>query len=164
MIKKSLGPGILHSGRQARIDAVNYAVENHQHALRQLQLISVRGDHGRFPTIERNEPPLPVPLMDGHLDVDTEQGSVPAGPNVSDVESDDDSSLDGNPGPSGGLKRAATRTSGGDCQSKRKRRTLEDGNPSRCVSRLVALLQALAGSKNLQVSASHCFTFELILE
>ena len=48
VIKKALGGEILKGGKQARLDAVHHAVENHKAALEQLQLIAVHGPHGRF--------------------------------------------------------------------------------------------------------------------
>ena len=161
LIKKALGGQILHSGRQARLDAINYAVETHQQALQQFQLISVPGDVGRFPTIQRTDLPEPLPLMDGCADsaCDSQRNMAasPDGENVDDSD-DDLSSASGADGNRGKKVKTVSKT-----KAERKPRTPNEGHPEKCVSRLVALLQASAPRNALQSSATRCLTFELIL-
>ena len=149
VIKKALGGEILKGGKQARLDAVHHAVENHKAALEQLQLIAVHGPHGRFPSVQTNAPEVePLPLVDGNLDSagNLQPSVIPPVPQNHSTDHRDD------------VDNSAHKP-----KQQRKPRSLNAGAPDRCISRMVAMLQASAGNQNLQAEAAVCFTFQVSL-
>lgn len=139
LIKKCLGAPILSKGKQARLDAIHFAVENHQGALQQFGQIKSRfscatSDLVPSTTGVETQVENPQPIAD-----------APGEREVGDMQKE--------PRKRGRPKKNAA--PGGDCVE-------QDSWLCPCPSRMAAFLQASLTGTMMTPSAASCFTFSVM--
>lgn len=166
VIKKGLGPGILKGGKQARSDAIAYAVDTHSGALRQLANTKVRFhcQHGD----DDGADPLPIQdvRMSGPLPSDADAAAAATDNTMPDFEADDsDKSSSDAPvrrkrgRPRKNLLKPSKTTS----KATGPVETFPSDDTSigvcPCFQRMVAFLQASLKGQDMTAAAKSCFTF-----
>ena len=172
VIKKGLGPGILKGGKQARSDAIAYAVDTHNGALRQLVNTKERF-HCQYDNDDDGPDPLPIQDVgtNGPLPSDAPAAAAVTDSTMPDFEADDsDKSSSDAP-----VRRKRGRPRKNPLNPAKKTQATSPVETSTfpsdeaglldlvcpCFQRMVAFLQASLKGQNLTATAKWCFTFSV---
>lgn len=162
VIKKGLGNRVMTAGREARLEAIHNAVQNHDNALRHLRTLKDRfdscpkalGDAGETDPTEGCEgEQFPHQLS-------TDVVGFATGAHHEQLEESSESESE-EENRCLVARQAKGRGRRGRGRGKGKRGLPVD--PARCHARLAALLHAAAGAGNLAASAKACYTFQVSL-